>query len=130
MFFLAIVLWCNRKVSANWKKYSVLRSPWFFKNENFAGRVTRTRAAEVIELIQIYLVGRNVSLFENRKKMLNHSTLIFSICVQISDVYSQIKELLYTVCTLFAFAKLNFALNKLLYIPLFSLIIPSFSQYA
>ena len=31
--------------------------------------------------VQIFLVGRNVSNIENRKKVANHSTLLFMICV-------------------------------------------------
>ena len=39
--FLAIVLWCIRKVSAKKKKILIWRSLRFFENENFAARARR-----------------------------------------------------------------------------------------
>ena len=43
-------------------------------NKNFVARVRPKLPVFGIEL-KIYLIGRNVSLFENGKKVINHSTL-------------------------------------------------------
>ena len=39
-----------------------------------------------IEFLKIYLIDRNVSLFENRKKVLNHSTLNSVPTAQLYDM--------------------------------------------
>ena len=49
---------------------------WFFENENFVASTWQIRRLFGIELIKIYLIGSNVPIFENRQKVLNHSTLL------------------------------------------------------
>ena len=46
-----------------------------------------------IEILRIYLIGRNLSLFENCKKILNHSTLLYR-------VHCSVQCTLYTQCTM------------------------------
>ena len=58
------------------KTYWLLRALWFFENENFAG----CKMAEntiYYWVLKLCLISRNVSLFENCKKVLNHSTLLY-----------------------------------------------------
>ena len=59
-----------RKVSANFqpKKYSFLRSLWFFQSENIAARAAKFADIFGIGLIKIYLIGSLVPTFKNRKK--------------------------------------------------------------
>ena len=50
-------------------------------------RVRRARGRVIlffgIELLKIYLIGRNLSLFENCKKVLNHSTLQYTRILEV-----------------------------------------------
>ena len=48
---------------------------WFFEKENFVASTWQIRRLFGIEIIKIYLIGSNVPIFENRHKVLNHSTL-------------------------------------------------------
>ena len=50
------------------------------ENENFTVRAPSVLAANFVWnwTPKIYLIGSNVSYFEKRKKVLNHSTLIYS----------------------------------------------------
>ena len=64
-FFLLIVLWCKRKIFLNLKKNLIVKVSLIFWKCRFLGT----------ELLKIYMIGRNVTNFENRKKLLNHSTL-------------------------------------------------------
>ena len=54
------------------------QNPKIFENENFAAFAMRKRAAKFadfsgIEILKIYLMGSNLLLFENCKKVLNYS---------------------------------------------------------
>ena len=67
-----------RKVSANFqpKKYSFLRSLWFFQSENIAARAAKFADIFGIGLIKIYLIGSLVPMhFQKSQKVLYHSTL-------------------------------------------------------
>ena len=61
------------------KKYSFIRSMWFFESENLAVHEPRAlakiRRFSGIGHIQIYLIG-TMPVFENRKTLLYHSTLM------------------------------------------------------
>ena len=69
---------------------SKLRPLRFFENENWFLK---------IKFLKLYLVGRNVSLFENHKKVLNHSTLPRPHCR--------------TSCFVSVFLKQTFEFNRL-----------------
>ena len=54
-------------------------------NKNFVARVRPKLPVFGIEL-KIYLIDRNVSLFENGKKVINHSTL-YILYIHISQAH-------------------------------------------
>ena len=62
------------------KIYKLLRSLLTFRNENF---VARTKLAILwnLTLQNIYPIDRNMSLFENRKKVLNQPTVYCGVGV-------------------------------------------------
>ena len=66
MFFLRLYFAGKEGICKFKKKYSLLRSLWFFENKTVA------RPAEVAEkkkkFLKMYLMNRNVSVFENHKK--------------------------------------------------------------
>ena len=71
IFFLASVNLCKRKVFANFQQLLILNVPviiWKWKLCRFFG----------IELIKIYLIGSNVSIFQNYKNYINltHPTVL------------------------------------------------------
>ena len=59
------------------KKKYIFKVPKIFENVNFAARAAEVADFFGIKLIKIYLIDRNVSLFENRKKVQNHSNLLY-----------------------------------------------------
>ena len=72
---MAIVLWCERKVAANFEnKYSFSRSLCFAARAR--SKICRCFG---IELIKKWPIDSNVPIFKNRKQMKNHSTLIHSL---------------------------------------------------
>ena len=68
----AIVLGSKRKVFVNLKKIFIYSN----KRKLFRGVLARLANFFGIELIKIYLVGSNVTVFENRKRVLYPSTLL------------------------------------------------------
>ena len=83
-FFLAIALWCKRKDSASFYKkifiFKALVIFWKWKLCCACNARTRGRNCRFfgIELLKIYLISRKVYVFKNPKKVLNHSTLVYS----------------------------------------------------
>ena len=81
---MAIVLWCIRKDSANfYQKIFIFKAPAiFWKWKLFRACDVRARGRNCrffgIELLKIYLISRKVYVFKNPKKVLNHSTLVYS----------------------------------------------------
>ena len=72
---MAIVLWCERKVAANFEnKYSFSRSLCFAARAR--SKICRCFG---IELIKKWPIDSNVPIFKNLKQMKNHSTLIHSL---------------------------------------------------
>ena len=73
------------------QKISELRPLRFFEKENFAAQTTRARCEICkffgIDLLKIYLISRNVKLFENHKTVLNHSILLYSTVLNNEVLY-------------------------------------------
>ena len=79
IFFLFIVFWSKRKVFANLNKKYNFKGFYDYlkicgKNRRFSG----------IEILKVYLVVSIMPVFENRQKVLYHSTLSCSICLHLA----------------------------------------------
>ena len=83
-FYLKISVWLlffeviGRYLQIFRKKMLIFKVPVNFENENFAACMQQIRRFFGIRRIKLHMIGSIVTVFENRKKVLNHSTLIHS----------------------------------------------------